>query len=66
MLHGKFRLELDRDKADCVIATERARCAADAPDLELIDEVTRSGRAFAWTYVNKASRFARIINTPAK
>jgi len=66
MLHGKFRLELDRDKADFVIETERARCAADAPDFALIDEVTRSERAFAWTYVNKASRYARIINTPAK
>jgi len=66
MLHGKFRLELDRDKADFVIETERARCAADAPDLQLIDEVTRSERAFAWTYVNKTSRFARIIDTLAK
>lgn|GEM_PF-670120 len=66
MLRGKFRLELDRDKADFLIETERARCAADAPDFALIDEVTRSERAFAWTYVNKASRFARITNTQTK
>jgi hypothetical protein len=66
MLHGKFRLELDRDKADFVIETERSRCAADDPDLALVDEVTRSERAFAWTYVNKASRFARAVNTLAK
>ena len=66
MLRGKFRLELDRDKADFLIETERARCAADAPDFALIDEVTRSERAFAWTYVNKASPFARIIGTPTK
>lgn len=61
MLHGKFRLELDRDKADFLIETERARCAADHPDFVLIDEVTRSERAFAWTYVNKASRFAQTV-----
>lgn len=66
MLHGKFRLELDPDKADFVIATERARCAADEPDLKLIDEVTRSERAFAWTYVNKGSRFSQTIKTFAK
>lgn len=66
MLHGKFRLELDADKADFVIETERARCAASKPDLVLIDEVTRSERAFAWTYVNKRSRFSQTINTPTK
>jgi len=66
MLRGKFRLELDRDQADFLIETERARCAADAPDFTLIDEVTRSERAFAWTYVNKGSPYARIIDRPAK
>ena len=66
MLHGKFRLELDPDKADFVIETERARCAADHRDLKLIDEVTRSERAFAWTYVNKGSRFSETVKTFAK
>jgi hypothetical protein len=66
MLRGKFRLELDRDKADFLIETERARCAADDPDFALIDEVTRSGHAFAWTYVNKASRFSQSINALTK
>jgi hypothetical protein len=66
MLQGKFRLELDPDKADFMIETERARCAADHPDFALVDEVTRAGRAFAWTYVNKRGRFADIISTVAK
>lgn len=62
MLHGKWRLETDRDKADFVIETERARCAAGDPELVLIDEVTRSGRAFAWTFVNKRSPFFPAFN----
>lgn len=66
MLRGKWRLELDRDKADFVIETERARCAAADPDFELVDEVTRSDRAFAWTYVNKLSRFSQKLNAIAK
>jgi hypothetical protein len=66
MLRGKFRLELDADKADFMIETERARCAADDPNFALIDEVTRAGRAFAWTYVNKRSRFSGIIDPLAK
>jgi hypothetical protein len=55
MLDPKWRLELDPDKADFVIESERSRCAADKPALALIDEVKRYDRAFAWTYVNKAS-----------
>ncbi len=55
MLDRKWRLELDPDKADFVIESERSRCAADKPALTLIDEVKRYDRAFAWTYVNKAS-----------
>jgi hypothetical protein len=62
MLGGKWRLELDQDKADFVIETERGRCASDDPNLALVDEVTRSGHAFAWTFVNKQSRFFRAIN----
>ena len=58
MLDTKWRLETDSDKADFVIETERARCAADKPALVEIDEVTRYGRAFAWTFVNTKSRYA--------
>ena len=65
MLGGKWRLELDRDKADFVVETERARCAADDTDLVLVDEVTRAGRAFAWTFVNRQSRFFRAISSEA-
>jgi hypothetical protein len=66
MLQGKFRLELNPDKADFMIETERARCAADDQDFALVDEVTRAGRAFAWTYVNKRSRFADVITKVAR
>ena len=57
MLGTKWRIELDPKKADFVIESERSRCAADHPSLILIDEVTRYGRAFAWTYVDKRSRY---------
>ncbi len=57
MLDPKWRLEVDPDKADFVIESERSRCAADKPALALIDEVKRYDRAFAWTYVNRASRW---------
>lgn len=58
MLDTKWRLETDPDKADFVIETERARCAAEKPALVKIDEVTRDDRAFAWTFVNATSRYA--------
>ena len=58
MLDAKWRLETDPDKADFVIETQRNRCAADRPTLAPIDEVTRYGRAFAWTFVNTKSRYA--------
>lgn len=57
MLGTNWRIELDPKKADFVIESERSRCAADRPSLILIDEVTRYGRAFAWTYVNERSRY---------
>src|SRR5262249_3188404 len=57
MLGTKWRIELDPEKADFVIESERSRCAADHPSLILIDEVTRYGRAFAWAYVNERSRY---------
>jgi hypothetical protein len=55
MLDPKWRLELDPDKADFVIESERSRCAVDKPALALIDQVKRDGRPFAWTFVNRAS-----------
>jgi hypothetical protein len=58
MLDTKWRLETDPDRADFVIETERSRCAADKPALVEVDEVTRYGRAFAWTFVNATSRYA--------
>ena len=57
MLGTKWRIELDPEKADFVIESERSRCAADHPSLILIDEVTRYSRAFAWTYVNERSSY---------
>jgi hypothetical protein len=58
MLDTRWRLETDPDKADFAIETQRYRCAEDRPALVKIDEVTRYGRPFAWTFVNKASPFA--------
>lgn len=55
ILRGKWRIELDPDKADFVIASERSRCADGHDQLVLIDEVTRDQRAFAWTYGNRRS-----------
>jgi len=57
MLGRKWRIELEAEKADFVIESERSRCAADHAVLILIDEVTRYSRAFAWTYVNQRSRY---------
>ena len=57
MLHRNWRIELDPKKADFVIENQRSRCGAQVGELMLIDEVTRYERAFAWTYVNKGSRF---------
>jgi hypothetical protein len=61
MLDARWRLETDPDKADFAIETQRYRCAADRPALVKIDEVTRDGRAFAWTFVNRTSRFAGAV-----
>ena len=57
MLHKNWRLELDPKKADFVIESGRSRCAADVPQLVLVDEVRRHGRTFAWTYGNKGGPF---------
>jgi hypothetical protein len=64
MLDPKWRIEVDPDKADFVIESERWRCAVDRPNLILIDEVKRYDRAFAWTYVNKSSPDANAVMAP--
>jgi hypothetical protein len=64
MLGPKWRVETDIDKADFVIESERWRCAADKPNLALIDEVKRYDRPFAWTYVNKSSPDANAVMGP--
>jgi hypothetical protein len=55
MLTRRWTIEVDADKADFVIETERWRCAA-GRKLELIDEVKRLDRSFAWTYAGRAPR----------
>ena len=55
MLSRPWVVETDPDKADFVIESERWRCATDRDrGLHLIDEVTRLGRPFAWTYSRRA------------
>jgi len=58
MVSPKWRIELDPDKADFVIESQRARCAEGKPALALTDEVKRYDQPFAWTYVNKTSPYA--------
>jgi hypothetical protein len=48
-------VETDPAKADFWIGTERWNCGKDK-DVALIDEVTRVGRVFAWTYANRPSK----------
>lgn len=52
MYRRPWRLETDPAKADYVIATERMKCADNLP-LDLIDEVKRLDRVFAWTYAGR-------------
>jgi len=40
-------------RADFIIATELSRCADNKP-VELIDEVKRFDRSFAWTYARRS------------
>jgi hypothetical protein len=57
MLGSRWRVELDPEKADFVIESERWPCANNHPILMLVDEVIRYNRPFAWTYVNERSRY---------
>jgi hypothetical protein len=49
MFRRDWRIAQDPRAADFVIETERYHCAKNAGG-ELIDEVTRFGKPFAWTY----------------
>ena len=49
MLKRPWMVEIDPDKADFIIATEHSRCAENEA-VELIDEVKRFDRTFAWVY----------------
>ncbi|MGH6663915.1 MAG: hypothetical protein ACREB2_03275 [Pseudolabrys sp.] len=49
MFRRAWRLELDKNAAEYLIETERSHCAKGTGDV-LIDEVTRLGKPFAWTY----------------
>jgi hypothetical protein len=54
-----WRLVTDLEKADFIIGTERWHCGEDAPAV-LIDEVTRFGRPFAWTYAHRSPEDAGV------
>jgi hypothetical protein len=62
LLRRPWRIETDPQKAEFIIATERSRCAENAP-VFLIDEVKRFDRTFAWTYARR-SEVARASATP--
>jgi hypothetical protein len=53
MLKRPWIVQIDPDKADFIIATELSRCAENKP-VDLIDEVKRFDRTFAWVYVRRA------------
>ncbi len=57
MLGRHFVIETDPAKADFLIGTERWDCGK-AVRANLIDEVERLGRGFAWTYANNRGRVA--------
>ena len=48
-----WTLELKAEEADYIIATEPQPDCAAGQNMVLIDEVTRFGRAFAWTYARR-------------
>jgi hypothetical protein len=55
MLQRRWIVQTDPTKADFIIATELSRCADNEP-VELIDEVKRFDRTFAWTYARRSKR----------
>jgi hypothetical protein len=58
MLQRPWIVETDPDKADFIIATELWPCGRDQP-VELIDEVKRFDRTFAWIYARRSIPAAR-------
>ena len=54
MFRRPWKLELDPQKADYVIESERSHCAPHSQAV-LIDEVRRFDRGFAWTFENRAA-----------
>ena len=54
MFRRPWKLELEPQKADYVIETERSHCAPRSQAV-LIDEVRRFDRPFAWTFENRAA-----------
>jgi hypothetical protein len=66
ILGSRWRVELDPEKADFVIESERWRCAKNHPNLILLDEVRRYNRAFAWTYINERSRYFELTRSQPK
>ena len=52
LFRRNWMVEVDPDKADFIIDTERWRCGNDA-GATLIDDVTRLGTTFAWIYANR-------------
>jgi hypothetical protein len=63
MLGSRWLVELDPEKADFVIESERWPCARNHPNLILLDEVIRYNRPFAWTYINERSRYFGFSRT---
>jgi hypothetical protein len=59
-----WRLVIDLEKADFIIATERWHCGDEAPAV-LIDEATRFGRPFAWTYAHRSDDAGVTAERPA-
>jgi hypothetical protein len=53
MLQRPWIVETDPNKADFIIATELWPCGRDQP-VELIDEVKRFDRTFAWIYARRS------------
>jgi hypothetical protein len=66
MLGSGWRVELDPEKADFVIESERWPCAKNHPNLILLDQVRRYNRAFAWTYINERSRYFELNRSQTK
>jgi hypothetical protein len=53
ILKRPWIVQTDPDKADFIVATELSRCADNKP-VELIDEVKRFDRTFAWIYARRS------------